>query len=326
MSITTLILTFCVIYVNGLTDAPNSVATCIVTRCLPLRLAIFLSAIMNFLGVCVASKISPAVTETIVNMVNFGNDSQKSEIGLAAALFSIVLWAVISWYFGIPTSESHALIAGLTGSALALNGGFQGINPTEWIKAIYGLVISCGMGFVGGFIICRIVMAVFRNMQRQKAEGFFRNAQIFSCLLMSFMHGAQDGQKFIGVLLLCTKGKGLSPVFAVVLCSLIMAAGTATGGKKIIKSVGMDMVKTQRYQGFAADLSGAISLAVSTAFGLPVSTTHAKTTAIMGTGLAKNKKNLNTDIIKDIALAWLLTFPGCGALGYIMTRIFFSIF
>ena len=136
--------------------------------------------------------------------MNFGSDTYSASVALSAALFSIVFWAIFTWSFGIPTSESHALIAGLSGSALAINGGFSGINASEWVKAIYGLFTSCGLGFLGGFLICRLVLSVFKNIKRQKAEKFFKGAQIFASLFMSFMHGAQDGQKFIAVLLLTT--------------------------------------------------------------------------------------------------------------------------
>ena len=328
LSITTLLLTFSVIYVNGLTDAPNSVATCITTRCLPLKPAVFLSAIFNFAGVFITSKINPAVTDTVMNMVSFGENSEKSSIALAAALFSIVLWAVVAWYFGIPTSESHALIAGLTGSALAINGGFSGINSDEWIKAIYGLFTSCGLGFLGGAVICRVILSFFKNVKRQKAEKIFRYAQIFASAIMSFMHGAQDGQKFLAVIIMCINlQSNTSPTsYFVIACSLVMALGTLTGGKKIIKSIGMDMVKLEKYQGFSADLAAALALLLSTVCGFPVSTTHAKTTAIMGAGFAVKRKNVNTAVIKDIALTWLLTFPGCTILGYVMTNLFLKIF
>ncbi len=321
-------LTFAVIYVNGLTDAPNSVATCITTRCLPLKPSVFLSAIFNFAGVFIMSKINPAVTDTVMNMVSFGDNGEKSGIALAAALFSIVLWALVAWYFGIPTSESHALIAGLTGSAVAINGGFSGINGDEWIKAIYGLFTSCGSGFLGGFIFCRIVLSIFKNIKRNKAERFFKNAQILASAFMSFMHGAQDGQKFLAVLIMCANLQSNSSAYTyfIFACSAVMALGTLTGGKKIIKSIGMDMVKLEKYQGFSADLAAAVALLLSTVYGFPVSTTHAKTTAIMGTGYAVRRKNLNTLVIKDIALTWLLTFPGCGLLGFVMTKVFLRIF
>ncbi len=291
--------------------------------------ALLLSAIFNLAGVILSSKLNASVTETVMNMVSFGDNTNKSTIALSAALFSIVTWALLSWYFGIPTSESHALVAGLTGSALAVNGGFGGINPSEWIKAIYGLFTSCGFGFLGGFFICKLVLTLFRNVKRQNADKFFKRAQIIASALMSFMHGAQDGQKFLAVLMLAltsTQSNITYSNFLAVACSVIMAFGTLTGGKKIIKSVGIDMVKLEKYQGFSADIAASVSLLLSTFYGFPVSTTHAKTTAIMGTGCAINRKKVNMDIFKDIALTWILTFPGCGVLGYLMTKVFLMAF
>ncbi len=273
------------------------------------------------------SKFSAEVTETVLNMASFG-EGANGTIALSAALFSIVLWAVLAWYFGIPTSESHALIAGLLGSSLAVNGAFTA-DFTEWIKTVYGLFVSCIGGFFLGFFICRLVLVIFRSIKRKYTEKFFTVSQISASFFMSFMHGAQDGQKFIAVMLMSLSTaqnpeKLRTPLL--VICSLTMALGTVSGGKKIIKAVGMDMVKLEKHQGFSADLSAAVALLISTVWGLPVSTTHAKTTAMMGAGFAKNKKSLNTAVIREIALTWLLTFPGCGVLGFIITEIFLAIF
>lgn len=145
------LLTLGVILVNGWTDAPNAIATCVVTRCMPVRAAILMAAVFNFLGVFLMSILNATVAETITKMVDFGTNSHEAIVALSAALFAIVVWAVLAWYFGIPTSESHALIAGLTGGAIALHGGLEGVNGSEWIKVIYGLVISVVMGFAGLF-------------------------------------------------------------------------------------------------------------------------------------------------------------------------------
>lgn len=330
LTITSLLLTLGVIFVNGLTDAPNAIATCVTTRCMSVGKAVFMSAIFNFLGVLISGRAGASVTETVMNMVDFGADENLSIIALSAAMFSIILWAVLAWYFGIPTSESHALIAGLTGSALCVSGSLQAVNLGEWMKTIYGLFISCFGGFICGFVICRIILVIFRNVKRQRAGVIFKFGQIFAAVLMSFMHGAQDGQKFMAVLMMCTgsgggEGQKIPPA-VILLCSVIMALGTVSGGKKIIKSVGMDMVKLQRYQGFGADLSGALSLFVSTCLGLPVSTTHAKTTAMMGCACVNGSRGVNPLVIKDMALAWIFTFPGCGLLGFVVTKVFMNIF
>lgn len=331
LSVTTVLLTLAVVFVNGLTDAPNAISTVVVTRCMKLRSALIMSAFFNFCGVTLMSKINDSVTVTISNIVDFGGDTRKASIALAAALFSIVLWAVLAWYFGIPTSESHALIAGLTGSAVAINGGFNAINSAEWIKTVKGLFVSCLFGFVAGFLICKIIVTIFRNIKRSNGEKIFKYGQILAAASMSFMHGAQDGQKFIAVLMMSVNFSGVRidekpHEFIILLCSVIMALGTLTGGKKIIKAVGMDMVKLQKYQGFSADTASSISLLLSTLFGFPVSTTHAKTTAMMGAGASKSLKTLDVNTIKEIALTWLLTFPGCGLLGFFVTKVFLKIF
>ena len=328
------ILTLGVILVNGWTDAPNAIATCVVTRCMPVRAAILMAAAFNFLGVLLMTLLKATVAQTITKMVDFGDNSHDAVVALSAALFAIVVWATLAWYFGIPTSESHALIAGLTGGAIALHGGLEGVNGAEWIKVVYGLVISVVLGFFLGWIVCKGVVLLFRNVVRQKTEKIFRGAQIFGAAFMSFMHGAQDGQKFMGVILLSlflVNGQDPStevqlPIWLMLVCSLVMGVGTSIGGKKIIKSVGMDMVKLEKYQGFSADLAASISLLISSLFGIPVSTTHAKTTAIMGVGAVKRLSAINFGVVKEMAMTWLLTFPGCGLIGFLMTKLFMWIF
>ena len=331
------VLTMGVILVNGWTDAPNAIATCVVTRCMPPKAAILMAAVFNFLGVFVMTLINSTVAETITKMVNFGDDPKLAIIALSAALFAIVLWATLAWIFGIPTSESHALIAGLTGSAIALHGNFDAVNGHEWVKVVYGIFISVILGFGLGWIVCKVVTMIFYKANRPKTEPFFRGAQIAGAASMAFMHGAQDGQKFMGVVLLCvymSQGQGLPDdiniakdyMWLMIVCSVVMAAGTAMGGKKIIKSVGMDMVKLEKYQGFSADIAASIALFFSSTFGIPVSTTHAKTTAIMGVGAERRLSAINFGVVKEMGMTWLLTFPGCGLIGFIMTKIFISIF
>lgn len=328
------VLTLGVILVNGWTDAPNAIATCVVTRCMRPGAAILMAAVFNFLGVFVMTLINATVAETITKMVDFGSDPNIAIITLSAALFAIVLWAVLAWVFGIPTSESHALIAGLTGSAIALHGSLDGVNGSEWIKVVYGIGISVLLGFGLGWFVCKLVTVIFRNANRPKTEPFFRGAQIVGAASMAFMHGAQDGQKFMGVILLCvymSQGQALPqniqiPLWLMAVCSVVMALGTAMGGKKIIKSVGMDMVKLEKYQGFSADIAAALALLICSVFSLPVSTTHAKTTSIMGVGAVRRVSAINFSVVKEMVLTWVLTFPGCGLVGFLMTKLFIFIF
>ena len=330
----TVLLTLGVILVNGWTDAPNAIATCVSTRAMKAPAAILMAAVMNFFGVLVMTLLNARVAMTIYNMVDFGGDTGNATVALCAALFAIVVWATAAWKFGIPTSESHALIAGLSGAAIALQGGFSGINPAEWLKVIYGLVLSSVLGFASGFAATRGVERVCKGMDRRHTKRFFRDAQIGGGAAMAFMHGAQDGQKFMGVFLLgvfLASGNGAPasfqiPIWLMILCSAVMALGTSIGGYRIIKSVGMDMVRLHTYQGFAADLGAAACLLLSSLTGIPVSTTHTKTTAIMGVGASKRLSAVNWRIVREMSLAWVLTFPGCGLLGYVVAQLFMWIF
>ena len=164
----TAVLTLGVILVNGWTDAPNAIATCVSTRSIKPRAAIVMAAVFNFLGVLVMTVINAKVASTIYNMVDFGTNTIDAATALCAALFAIVVWATAAWVFGIPTSESHALIAGLSGAAIAIHGNFSGINGHEWIKVIYGLVLSTGLGFVFGFVTVRIVEKLCAGCDRVK--------------------------------------------------------------------------------------------------------------------------------------------------------------
>ena len=329
----TVALTLGVIFVNGWTDAPNAIATCVTTRCMRVRPAIIMSAICNFFGVLIMTHINASVASTISNMVDFGGDTTMALVALCAALFSIVVYSVGASIFGIPTSESHSLIAGLTGAAIAL-GGAGGVNMDEWVKVIYGLVMSLLFGFAIGWATAKVVTLVCANLDRRRTDTFFKYAQIFGAAAMSFMHGAQDGQKFIGVLFLgvaFASGQpdvagAVIPVWLMVLCSATMGLGTSVGGEKIIKSVGMDMVKLEKYQGFSADLSSSICLLVMTVLGIPVSTTHTKTSAIMGVGAVRRLSAINFGVVKDMMLTWIFTFPGCGVISYAMAKLFMFLF
>ena len=325
LTVTTL-LTLGVIFVNGWTDAPNAIATCVTTRCMRVRSAVIMAAIFNFLGVFIMTQLNASVASTISNMVDFGGDTNAALIALCAALFSIVVYSVGASLLGIPTSESHSLIAGLSGAAIAIQGGIGGINMGEWVKVLYGLVASLLFGFAVGWLVCKAVTLICAGMDRRRTNGFFTYAQI--------MHGAQDGQKFIGVLFLgmafCNGQPSVTgvmiPIWLMILCSTIMGVGTSVGGERIIKSVGQDMVKLEKYQGFSADLSSALCLLVMTVLGIPVSTTHTKTSAIMGVGAVRRLSAINFGVVRDMMLTWVFTFPGCGLISFVMAKLFMVVF
>ena len=319
-----------VIVVNGATDAPNAIATVVSTRAMKPKLAILMAAVCNFLGLLLVSLVTSAVAHTIFNMVDFGGNSQQALIALTAAMIAIIVWGAAAWWFGIPTSQSHSLIAGLTGAAIALQGGFGAINGGEWMKVVYGILLSTLLGFFLGWANSKIVGRVCRNMDRKRTTKVFRWAQVASGAGVAFMHGAQDGQKFMSIFVLAiTLATGVGqadqmvlPIWLMFFCALNMGIGTAVGGERIIKSVGLDMVKLEPFQGFAASAATFFCLMLSTFAGLPVSTTHTNTTAIMGVGAAKRKSAVKWGIAVDMVTTWVLTFPGCGLLGFAFAHLF----
>ncbi|MGI6755051.1 MAG: inorganic phosphate transporter [Atopobiaceae bacterium] len=325
-----IILVLGTIFVNGATDAANAIAEPVGTRSIGVNAAIAMSVVCNFVGLVAMSFISTAVADTISGMVDFGGDSHAALIALAAATVGIVAWGIGAWIFGIPTSESHALIAGLTGAALAVKGGAAGINMAEWIKVIYGLVFSTVAGFGAGWVVTRIIRLLCRDVDRRKADKMFGRLQVYGAAGVALMHGAQDGQKFMSTAMLAialslglrAQDIGGFPLWIEVLCAATMAIGTAVGGKRIIKKVGMEMVQMEKHQGFAASLSATAALLVATLTGLPVSTTHVKTAAIMGAGAAKSVRSVNWAVAKEMVYTWVFTFPGCGLIGYVLARLF----
>ncbi|NTU89753.1 MAG: inorganic phosphate transporter [Actinobacteria bacterium] len=326
------ILSIGIIVLNGAHDASNAIATCVATRSMSPGLAIGMAAIFNFLGVVLMTSISTAVAKTIFKMVNFSGNNEMALIALAAAMVAIVIWGVGTWMLGIPSSQSHALVAGLTGAAIALQGGLSGVNQHEWVKVIYGLVFSTGLGFLSGWALTKLIAALCRNIDYRKAETPFARLQDIAAAVLAFMHGAQDGQKFMTVLVLGVilamgydQNSTLQfPMWIMILSAASMSAGTAIGGKKIIKTVGMDMVKLEKWQGFSATAAASVCIYISTITGLPISTTHTKTTAIMGVGTAKRASAVNWSAAKDMIWAWVFTFPGCGIIGFVLAKVFMA--
>ena len=230
MLLVSTLLTLGVILVNGWTDAPNAIATCVSTRAIGVRRAVGMAAVCNFLGVLVMTAVNHSVAATVYNMADFGDDAHAALIALCAAMAAIVVWATAAWYFGIPTSESHALIAGLSGAAIAIQGDLRGINRAEWRKVLWGILLSTALGFALGFLCARLTALLFRSANRSGTENFFARAQICGGAATAFMHGAQDGQKFMAIFLLgeaFSRGDAAGGVFTVrlwlmLVCSAVM--------------------------------------------------------------------------------------------------------
>ena len=332
----TTILISAVMFINGCSDVPNAIATCVSTRSLTPKKALILASIFNFLGVLVMTFISSKVAETVFNIVNFGDNSSNNLITLCSGLIGIVVWCILAWCFGIPTSQSHALIAGISGAAIALRGDFSGINLDEWKKVLVGLIIINLLAFFSGYIITKIIEKICKNMDRRKTNKFFKKTQIFGALTTCFMNGAQDGQKFMAILLLGivlsnnNSIYGLSdfsiPIWLMFYSSILIAIGTMIGGSRIIKTIGTKIAKVEKYQGTAADVASSICLFGSSIIGIPVSSTHTKNSAVMGVGASKRLSNVNWKTAKNMVLTWLFTFPCCGLLGFLLTKIFINIF
>ena len=321
------------IFVNGATDAANAIAEPIGTRAIGVDAAIWMSVITNFLGLVGMTLFSTAVADTMSGMVDFGGDSHVALIALAAATVSIVTWSSLAWVFGIPTSESHALIAGLTGAAIAVHGGMSGVNMGEWVKVLYGLVLSTVLGFLAGWAIAKVIPYICRNADRRSANEFFAKMQVWAAAGASAMHGAQDGQKFMSTAMLAimlsqnmTVEGAHFPFWLELTCALVMAIGTGIGGKPIIKKVGIDMVQLEQYQGFAAALSATGALLIATLTGLPVSTTHTSSSAMMGAGAAKDPRSVDWGVAKEMVMTWVCTFPGCGLIGFVLAKVFMLLF
>lgn len=321
-----LFLVLCSVFVNGWTDAPNAISNVVSTRVLKPRTAVLLSAVFNLIGVLV---MGVAVALTVSDIVYIG-EGKEALVTLAAAQLSIVTWSVSAWWFGIPTSESHALIAGLMGAGMSAKGISAFNSQSVWLF-VQGLIISTFIGFISGYLTTKAVAFSFRRVKRNPANKIFSVGQLGTSMLMAFNHGAQDGQKFMGVFALALAKGGLSSgedidLWVKILCALIMGIGTSIGGYRIIKTMGIDMVKLEKYQGFSAELAASGCMLVATAFGIPLSTTNTKGTAMMGAGAARRLSNVNWGIAKEMLIAWALTFPACMAMGYIMAKIFSFIF
>lgn len=309
------LLVLAVIFINGWTDAPNAIATAVGSGAMTFRQGVRLAAICNFLGAALSAAFFPAVAATVSDLILFPGGTMAALTALCAAMLSILLWAVLAWRFGLPTSESHALISGLCGAALALGGQAAQFNSAAWCKVLAGLFLSLLVGGLAGRWAC-----LWLRTRRCSAMRWQRRA----AGLMAALHGAQDGQKFMALLLLADslgEAESFSPLTLALLCASVMALGTALGGRPIVEKVGTELTALTPVDGLAADLGAGICLLGCSLLGLPVSTTHAKVAAICGTGLADGRRGVNLRPALEIASAWALTFPACGLLAFLLTRL-----
>lgn len=328
------ILVLGVALVNGWTDAPSAIAGCVSTRALSPRQALILAAISNFLGAAVMAIFCPTVAKTLYGIADFGNDPHSSILSLSTALITVILWASLAALRGIPTSESHALIASVCGSAFASNPSLRAFRAEEWNGVILGIIISTLPVMLFAFFIYKLSTRVFRSQDRRSTMRYFTRVQRVSAGIGAFLHGAQDSQKFIGVYILglgFLGGNVIStdsfkiPIHISLMFAAAMTLGTLIGGSRIIKKVGCEMTALDPLKSSAADTASSSFLGVCSFFGIPTATTQAKTCAIMGVGLCK-KGGTNPKIAAEMFLGWILTFPACGAISFFLSLLANAIF
>ena len=319
----TFIIIIILIFTNAITDAPNAIATLVGTKVLPFRKATKLSAIFNFIGIIVMSFINISVANCISSMVNL-EDNQNGIIVLISAMIAVIIFALVAMRFGIPTSETHGLIAGLTGAAVAMY-GWESVSIEEWKSVFIGLIWS----ILGTLIIGDFVSRIFKEIIIAKDNNIYK-FQILGCMGMSFMHGAQDGQKFIGVLIIFfslvknisipTEVNPINNIGIILYTAIIMAMGISIGGKKIVDNIGKEMVELDNKQALMSDITTIFSLLIASMTGMPVSTTHAKTMSIIAIGKKENSK-IDRSKVFSICKAWIWNFPISGFIGYILVFI-----
>ncbi len=342
-------------YINGFHDTANSIAMGVSTRALTPRMALALAALMNLVGALVGTAVAKTISSGLVE-----NQFVTTATTITALLGAIV-WNLVTWWFGLPSSSSHALVGGLVGATVATAASMMPDGHHAWsaiiwsqakpgaplkdyggllYKVLIPMVVSPLIGFVGGLLVMTLFYRLVAGWRPSTVDRTFRFGQLFSGGYMGFSHGSNDAQKTMGVIALAlaaaTKSGALDhlpdwlhflqlpnydkdapiPTWIKITCAIIMAAGTAAGGWKIIKTMGQKMVKVLPINGFAADTTGASVLIAAAHFGMPVSTTHAMTTSIMGVGCARRWSALKLSVVSRILVAWVLTLPVCIFLGW----------
>ena len=305
--------------INGFHDAANSIATVVSTRVLSPRLAVLWATIFNFVALFIFKE---GVANTIAKIVHIQGSDPAFVWVVICGLFGAIVWNLLTWWWGLPSSSSHALIGGLSGAALAYAGSFSILNQAALIKTLYFIVLAPVIGLILGFIFMAITMNLFRNMRPRKVDRTFRIGQLFSAAAYSIGHGGNDAQKTIGVIWAVMVAGGMLPTTAtsapywVILASYsAMAFGTLIGGQRIIKTMGMGITSLKPAGGFCANLAGAITLFGATELKIPVSTTHTITGAIVGVGSVTKVRGIRWGLATRIVYAWIFTIPAAALVG-----------
>ncbi len=313
-------------FINGFHDTANSIATSVSTKALKPRQAIILAATMNFVGAMVFTGVAKTITKDIVDPFALQNGS----VVILSALIAGIAWNLITWYYGIPSSSSHAIIGSIAGAAIAAS-GIGALNVSGFGKILQALILSPILAFTAGFIIYSIFKVIFKNNNLTKTNKRFRYLQVATAALQSFTHGTNDAQKAMGIITMALIANGYAsttdiPFWVQFSCALAMGLGTSVGGWKIIKTVGGKIMKIRPVNGVAADLTGASVIFGATAIGLPVSTTHVISSSILGVGSAHRIKGVKWGTAQRMLITWVITLPisaTLAAITYFILNLFF---
>lgn len=309
-------------FINGFHDTANAVAASVSTRVLTPRQAILMAAVLNFVGALISTEVAATIGKGIVNPQFI-----TTEV-LIGALAGAIIWNLLTWYYGLPSSSSHALIGGIVGSVAAQN-GFGVLNYQGLIKkVVIPLLVSPLIGFAVGYILMLSLLWLLRKASPRKVTGRFSRLQIFSAAFMAFSHGSNDAQKSMGIITaaLLTAGylqEFMVPLWVILACASAMAIGTSLGGWRIIKTMGSRIMRLEPINGFASDTASSLVILGASFFGAPVSTTHVVSSAIMGVGATKRLSAVRWGVALNIVSAWVMTAPlsaAIGALTYMLLK------
>jgi inorganic phosphate transporter, PiT family len=306
-------------FINGFHDTANAVATVISTRVMRPYVAICMAAVLNFAGAVTGTEVAKTVGSGIVG-------DAVPLLAIAAALVSGILWNLATWYFGIPSSSSHALIGSLLGAGIA-SLGFDTVHwKVLWMKVALPLVLSPISGFVIALLLMRGLVWMFASRPSSRMGPIFRHLQVVSAAFMAFSHGSNDAQKTMGIITLGLVSAGILPEFhvplwVIVVSALAMALGTFAGGRRIIHTMGSRITRLEPIHGFAAETSAAVVIQAASRLGFPLSTTHVISSAVLGVGSARRVKAVRWDVVHTIVRAWVLTIPVTAALGFGFTLL-----
>lgn len=296
-------------FINGFHDTANSIATSVSTRVLTPRQAIIMAAILNFAGALLSTGVAETIAKGIIN-------TDIDQYVILSALISAIIWDLITWYLGIPCSSSHALIGALVGASIAFSATLSIVNWSGvFDKVVLPLITSPVVGFIIAYFVMSLLFELLRKFSQRFVNKWFSKLQIVSAAFMALSHGQNDSQKTMGIITLALISSGLLshnapvPIWVMIACGLAMALGTSIGGWKIIKTMGVNMIKLQPIGGFAAETSAAIVIQIMTALKAPVSTTHVISASIMGVGASKRLSAVRWVLARKIVSAWILTIP-----------------